>query len=87
MAAPEALKGPKIADVRRVKTGLIHFVNIFGSLSSGQLSMYSSFNSDKQNVFSSRNGYFSCQRLCRLCSTSTVIRNKDVRTESLELRI
>jgi hypothetical protein len=51
VAAPEALKEPEIADVRRVKTGLIHFVNIFGSLSSGQLSMYSSFNFDKQNVY------------------------------------
>jgi hypothetical protein len=27
VAAPGALKGPKIADVRRVKAGLIHFVN------------------------------------------------------------
>jgi len=48
------------------------FVNFFGSLSWGQLNKYISFNSDKQNVFSSRNGCFSCQRPCRLCSTSTV---------------
>ena len=74
----EHWKSQKIADVRRVKAGLIYFVNFFGSPSSGQLNMYISVNSDKQNVFSSRNCCFSCQRPCRLCSTSTVIRNKVV---------